>query len=98
MPSKIPPYSITEKELRRLVRLSIASTGTASSWAVDNDITPQQVGAFLRKDQGAGIKIPEILGYEPMVIYIPIKDVKPKKKTSKTKKDRVKDLRDRRKR
>lgn len=42
------------------------------AWAVDNDITPQVVSAFVRKTQSAGLQIPAVLGYKPQIVYIPI--------------------------
>ena len=39
---------------------------------MDNDITPQQVTSFFRGNQGAGLKIPEVLGYRPQIIFLPL--------------------------
>jgi hypothetical protein len=72
MKSKIPKSAITERQLRRLLKDAAEDPGSPSAWAVDNDITPQAVSAFLRKTQTAGIQIPEALGYFPQVIYLPI--------------------------
>jgi hypothetical protein len=44
-----------------------------TEWAVDNGITPQSISAFLRKVQGPGLKIPQVLGYKPQLVFIPLK-------------------------
>lgn len=72
MKNRIPPSAITEKQLRLLLREAAREEGSLSSWAVENDITPQAVSAFMRRVQSAGLQIPEALGYRPQVIYIPI--------------------------
>lgn len=68
----IPKSAITERALKKLIKQEAKSYSSVSAWASDNDITPQQVTSFLRKEQGAGLKIPEVLGYRPQIIFIPL--------------------------
>lgn len=68
----IPKTAITERTLRKLVKRAAKGHTSLSAWAVDNEITPQQVTAFFRKEQGAGLKLPEVLGYRPQTIFIPL--------------------------
>lgn len=68
---RVPKTAITEKGLKRLIR-DAAKPGTISDWANQNGILPQTVSAFLRKVQGAGLQIPEALGYRPQTVYIPL--------------------------
>lgn len=72
MQKKIPSTAITERQLRRKIRKAAEDHGSLSAWAVENDITPQQVTSFMRKTQGAGLKIPEVLGYRPQIVFIPL--------------------------
>lgn len=71
MKNKIPKSAITERQLRKLMK-EAAGDDSLSSWAVENDITPQAVSAFMRRVQSAGLQIPEALGYRPQVIYLPL--------------------------
>jgi len=65
------PKQLTERELRReLKQLLKEEDFTAREWATDNGITPQQVTAFLRREQGAGLKIPKALGYKPLIVFV----------------------------
>lgn len=68
----IPKSAITERTLKKLIKQEAKGYSSVSAWASDNDITPQQVTAFLRKEQGAGLKIPEVLGYRPQIIFVPL--------------------------
>lgn len=70
--SSIPKKAITERELMKLMKKAAKVSSSLSAWAVENGATAQQASAFLRKTQGAGLKIPEILGYRPQTIYIPL--------------------------
>lgn len=72
MKNRVPKSAITEKQLRRLLLDAAEEEGSPSAWAVEHDITPQAVSAFLRKVQSAGIQIPEALGYRPQIIYLPL--------------------------
>lgn len=70
---RVPRTAITEKGLRKLLRDAAKDEkSSVSDWAVENGITAQQVSAFLRKRQGAGLKIPEALGYRPQIVYLPL--------------------------
>lgn len=71
MKNRIPKTAITERQLRKLLK-EAAKEDSFSAWAVDNDITPQAVSAFMRRVQSAGLQIPEALGYRPQVIYLPL--------------------------
>lgn len=93
MKSKVPKTAITERQLRRLLREAAEEEGSPSAWAVEHDITPQAVSAFLRKVQSAGVQIPEALGYRPQIVYIPldedlIYDPKPSRAVPKKRKRR----------
>ncbi len=68
----VPKSAITEKGLKRLIRDAAKKHASTGEWARENDITAQAVSAFFRKTQGAGLKIPEVLGYRPQVIYLPL--------------------------
>lgn len=73
MKNRIPASAITEKQLRKLLKGEADERGvTPTAWAVENDITPQAVSAFLRKSQTAGLQIPKHLGYYPQTIYLPL--------------------------
>jgi hypothetical protein len=82
MKNKIPKKAITDKQLRKVLKAAADKEGSLSSWAVVNRITPQAVSAFMRRVQGAGLQIPEALGYKPAVIFIPIANKKPKLTTA----------------
>lgn len=69
---RVPKSAITEKGLKRLIRDAAKKHSSIGDWAREHDITPQAVSAFFRKTQGAGIKIPEVLGYRPQVIFLPL--------------------------
>ena len=71
MKGRIPKSAITEKQLRKLLKED-AGDDSLSAWAVENEITPQAVSAFMRRVQGAGLQIPEALGYRPQTIFIPL--------------------------
>lgn len=71
MKSKVPKSAITERQLRKLLK-EAAGDDSLSAWAVENDITPQAVSAFMRRVQSAGLQIPEALGYRPQVVYLPL--------------------------
>lgn len=68
---RVPKTAITEKGLKRLIR-DQSKTATVSAWAEEHGILPQTVSAFLRKVQGAGLQIPEALGYRPQIVYLPL--------------------------
>lgn len=69
---RVPRTAITEKGLKKLIKEAAKAHSSVGDWARENDISPQQVSAFLRKTQGAGLKIPEILGYKPQLIFLPL--------------------------
>lgn len=69
--SEIPKSAITERQLKKIIRAQYKDT-SMSDWAKTAGITPQVVSAFMRKIQGAGLQLPEILGYRPQTVYLPI--------------------------
>lgn len=69
---RVPKSAITEKGLKKLIKEAAKPHSSIGDWAVSNDVTPQAVSAFFRKTQGAGLKIPEVLGYRPQLIYLPL--------------------------
>ena len=71
--NRIPKSAITERQLRKLLEQDAKEhQGSVSAWAVENGMTPQVVSAFIRRVQGAGLQIPEALGYKPQIIFIPL--------------------------
>lgn len=68
---RVPKTAITEKGLKKLVTEACKGSSQAD-WALSNDLTPQSVSAFLNDIQTAGLKIPEVVGYRPQVIYLPL--------------------------
>lgn len=71
---KIPKDAITEAQLRKeIIRVSEEGYSSRGDWAKSHDITAQSVSAFMNKSQGAGLKIPAALGYEPVTIYVPLR-------------------------
>lgn len=70
---RVPKTAITEKGLKKLIQKSVKDSGkSASQWATEKGLTAQSVSAFLTDRQTAGLKIPEVLGYVPQVIYLPV--------------------------
>lgn len=67
----IPATAITERQLRKLMQKT-AGDKALGAWALENGITAQVVSAFMRKTQSAGLKLPEVLGYRPQVVYLPL--------------------------
>lgn len=72
--SKVPKYAITERQLKKLLKVESDKHTSVGAWALENDITPQAVSAFMRKIQSAGLQIPAALGYKPQTVYIPIEE------------------------
>ena len=72
MGNGIPKTAITEKRLKKLIKAAAKEHSSLSAWAEEHKITPQQVTSFFRGTQGAGLKIPEVLGYRPQTIYLPV--------------------------
>lgn len=68
---RVPRSAITERGLKRLLRDEVKNS-SFSDWAEKNGILPQTVSAFMRKVQGAGLQIPEVLGYRPQIVYLPL--------------------------
>jgi hypothetical protein len=68
----VPKTAITEKGLKRLMKDAAKKHASVSEWAKSHEITPQAVSAFLRKTQGAGLQIPEALGYRPQIVFLPL--------------------------
>lgn len=71
---RVPKSAITEKGLKKLILEAVGTDGSKSDWATANGITPQQLSAFFCKKQGAGLKIPEALGYRPEVVFVPVEE------------------------
>lgn len=69
---RVPNYAITEQGLKRLLRQAAKEHASHSDWAATHGITPQAVSAWMRKTQGAGLQIPQALGYKPQTVYIPV--------------------------
>lgn len=69
---QVPRSAITEKGLRKLLKKHANEYASLGDWAVENDILPQTVSAFMRKVQGAGLQIPEALGYRPQIVFLPL--------------------------
>jgi hypothetical protein len=68
----VPKHAITEKGLKRLLKDAAKNHSSMSDWANSNNITFQSVSAFMRKVEGAGLKIPAALGYRPQLVFIPL--------------------------
>jgi hypothetical protein len=69
---RVPKSAITERGLKRLLKDAAKKHASMSEWANANGITPQQVSAFMRQQQGAGLLIPEKLGFRPQTVYLPL--------------------------
>lgn len=69
---RVPKSAITEKGLKRLIRDAAKGHSSQGDWARAHGITPQAVSAFMRKVQGPGLALPEVLGYRPQIVYIPL--------------------------
>lgn len=69
---QVPRTAITERGLKRLIKDAAKEYTSIAEWAVQNEVTPQSVSSFFRKVQGPGLKIPEILGYRPQIVYLPL--------------------------
>jgi len=69
---QVPRSAITERGLKKLIEQAAQSHSCVGEWAREHDITPQSISAFFRKTQGPGLKIPEVLGYRPQVVYLPL--------------------------
>lgn len=87
----VPKSAITERGLKQLIKKGAKGCASISDWAQTNGITPQVVSAFMLKKQGAGIQIPEALGYRPQVVFLPLNEelithVNPPRKPTKKRK------------
>lgn len=69
---RVPSHAITERGLKKLMKEAAEEYSSVGAWAIENNITPQAVSAFIRKVQSAGLQIPTALGYKPQIIYIPV--------------------------
>lgn len=69
---RVPKSAITERGLKRIIKEQAKKHSSVGDWAVSNGVTPQAISAFFRKTQGPGLKIPEVVGYRPQVIYLPL--------------------------
>lgn len=70
--NSVPSYVITEATLRQLLTDDMKENSSELAWAKENGITPQSISAFRRKVAGPGLKIPELVGYRPQTVYIPL--------------------------
>jgi len=68
--------ALSERKLKKLLRKTAEDEGTLGEWARENNIAPQVVSAWLNGKQGAGLQIPEALGYKPVTVYIPVRKKK----------------------
>lgn len=71
---RVPKSAITERGLKKLLKEAAKEHASMSEWANVNGVTPQQVSAFMRDQQSAGLLIPEKLGYRPQTVYLPLDD------------------------
>lgn len=69
---RVPKSAITERGLKRLLKKASRNYSSLSDWANDHGITPQAVSAFMRGTQGAGLQIPQALGYRPQTVFLPL--------------------------
>lgn len=69
---RVPKTAITERGLRKLLKKKANAHASLADWAEENGILPQTVSAFVRKVQGAGLQIPEALGYRPQIVFLPL--------------------------
>jgi hypothetical protein len=71
---RVPKTAITERGLKKLIRDAAKDHSSVGDWAISNGVTAQTVSAFMRKVQGPGLKLPEVLGYRPQVVYLPLEE------------------------
>ena len=69
---RVPKTAITERGLKQLIKKATKNGLSIREWALEHEVTPQVISAFFAKTQGAGLKLPEVLGYRPQVIYLPL--------------------------
>lgn len=69
---RVPKSAITERGLKKLIKDAAKDHPSLAEWARANNITPQAISAFFAKRQGPGIKIPEVIGYRPQIVYLPL--------------------------
>lgn len=69
---RVPRSAITEKGLKHLIRKATKNGLSTRDWAIEHGVTPQTISAFFAKTQGAGLKLPQVLGYRAQVIYLPL--------------------------
>ncbi len=69
---RVPRSAITERGLKKLIKDAVGTDSSRNDWAIANKVTPQQLSAFFCRKQGAGLKIPEVLGYRPQIVYLPV--------------------------
>jgi hypothetical protein len=70
----VPSCAITERELRSMMKQKIKACSSELEWSRSVGITPQVVSAFRRKVQGPGLRLPEVLGYRPQLVFLPLKE------------------------
>lgn len=70
---RVPKTAITERGLKKLIRRAMKKQECSmSEWAIENGLTPQSVSAFMRDTQTAGLQIPEVFGFRPQTVYLPL--------------------------
>lgn len=70
----VPKSAITERGLKQLIKQESKNSSSVGAWAEEVGLTRQVVSAFLNKTQGAGLKIPEVLGYRPQIVFLPVSE------------------------
>lgn len=69
---QVPSIAITETQLRELMKDQIKTAASELEWSKKVGITPQVISAFRRKVQGPGLRLPEVLGYRPQLVFLPL--------------------------
>lgn len=65
---------LTTSKMRDKLRAAVKKAGSQSKWAAEHGVSPAYVCDALsgRRDIGEGIARP--LGYEPVTVYVPVKE------------------------
>ncbi len=74
--------SLSAEEMKELLRQSVEAAGGQSACAKKFGVSAQYINDCLRgrRDIGKSISVP--LGYEPITIYVPVKDSGGKRKNA----------------
>ncbi len=87
---RVPKTAITERGLKKLIKDAVKDGKSQADWAREHGMTPQTVSAFLRETQTAGWQLPEVFGYRPQIVFLPLDEVSishmnpPRKATTRT--------------